>query len=107
MGWPVEFNPLKETEYLGKFSLAEAERDGSLQFLASTYRAQDDKIVYGIAESGPRVVDFAPILKFDLIPLNRLLRQLLKVCEDTLGKMVEVEFAVTLDERRGRPARFG
>jgi len=107
MGWPVEFNPLKETEYLKKFGLAEAEQDGALQFLASTYRAQDDKIVYGIAENGPRVVDFAPILKFDLIPLNRLLRQLLKICEEALGKMVEVEFAVTLDARRGRPARFG
>jgi Pyruvate phosphate dikinase, AMP/ATP-binding domain len=107
MGWPLEFNPIKETEYLMKFGLEDAERDGALQFLASTYRAQDDKIVYGIAEKGPRVVDFAPILKFDLIPLNRLLRTLLKICEETLQKMVEVEFAVTLDERRGRPARFG
>jgi len=107
MGWPLEFNPIKETEYMMKFGLEDAEKDGALQFIASTYRAQDDKIVYGIAEKGPRVVDFAPILKFDLIPLNRLLRTLLKICEETLEKMVEVEFAVTLDERRGRPARFG
>ena len=90
-----------------KFGLGEAEKDGVLQFLASTYRAQDDKIVYGIAEHGPRVIDFAPILKFDLIPLNRMLKALLKICEETLEKMVEVEFAMTLDERRGRPARFG
>jgi hypothetical protein len=107
MGWPLEFNPIKETEYMMKFGLAEAERDGVLQFLASTYRAQDDKIVYGIAEKGPRVIDFAPILKFDLIPLNTMLRTLLKLCEETLERMVEVEFALTLDERRGAPARFG
>ena len=107
MGWPLEFNPIKETEYMMRFSLAEAEKDGALQFLASTYRAQDDKIVYGIAEKGPRVIDFAPILKFDLIPLNRMLRALLKLCEETLERMVEVEFALTLDERRGAPARFG
>jgi hypothetical protein len=107
MGWPLEFNPIKETEYMMKYGLGEAEKDGVLQFIASTYRAQDDKIVYGISEKGPRVIDFAPILKFDLIPLNRMLRAMLKICEETLEKMVEVEFAMTLDEQRGRPARFG
>jgi hypothetical protein len=107
MGWPAEFNPIKETEYMMKFNLSDAEKDGVLQFLASTYRAQDDKIVYGIAEKGPRVIDFAPILKFDLLPLNAMLQDLLKLCEDTLGRMVEIEFALTLDERRGKPARFG
>jgi hypothetical protein len=107
MGQPPEYNPIAETEYMKKYTLDEAERDGALQFIASTYRAADDKIVYGIAEKGPRVVDFAPILKFDLIPLNRLLKALLKTCEDTLLKMVEVEFAATLDGPKGAPARFG
>jgi hypothetical protein len=107
MGWPAEFNPIKETEYMMKFGLGDAEKDGVLRFLASTYRAQDDKIVYGIAEKGPRIIDFAPILKFDLLPLNAMLKELLKLCEDTLARKVEVEFALTLDERRGKPARFG
>ena len=107
MDLPLEYNPIKENEHIMKFSLEDAENDGILRFIASTYRAQDDKIVYGITERGPRVVDFAPILKFDLIPLNRLLKELLKLCEDTLQKMVEVEFAMTLDEGRGTPARFG
>lgn len=107
MGRPAEFNPIKETEYMMKFSLEDAEKDGVLQFLASTYRAQDDKIVYGIAEKGPRVIDFAQILKFDLLPLNTMLQELLKLCEDVLARMVEIEFAIVLDERRGKPARFG
>jgi hypothetical protein len=107
MGWPAEFNPIKETEYLMKCGLKDAESDGALQFLASTYRAHDDKIVYGVAEKGPRIIDFASILKFDLLPLNAMLKELLKLCEDRLEKMVEIEFALTLDERRGKPARFG
>jgi hypothetical protein len=107
MGPPPEFNPIKETEYMAKFSLEDAEKDGILRFIASTYRAQDDKIVYGISEKGPRIIDFASILKFDLIPLNKMLKELLKICEDTLERMVEVEFALTLDEHRGAPARFG
>jgi len=107
MGWPAEFNPIRETEYMARYGLEEAEKDGVLRFLASTYRAHDDKIVYGITEKGPRLLDFAPILKFDLLPLTRLLRDLLRACEETLGRLVEVEFALTLDEARGSPARFG
>jgi hypothetical protein len=107
MGPPPEYNPIKETEYMMKFNLGEAEEDGILRFMASTYRAHDDKIVYGIAEKGPRIVDFAPILKFDLIPLNKMLKTLLKICEDVLERTVEIEFALTLDARRGVPARFG
>ncbi|MEW5900195.1 MAG: PEP/pyruvate-binding domain-containing protein [Acidobacteriota bacterium] len=107
MGQPAEYNPIAETEWMKRSSLGEAEQDGTLRFVASTYRAGDDKIVYGLAEKGPRVIDFAPVLKFDLFPLNSLLKALLKTCEETLQKMVEVEFAVTLDERRGAPARFG
>ena len=107
MAPPAEYNPIKEAEYLLKFNLEDAERDGTLRFIASTYRASDDKIVYGVAERGPRLLDFAPILKFDLIPLNELLRTLLRTCEETLERMVEIEFALTLDEKRGAPSRFG
>jgi len=107
MGKPAEYNPIKETEYLMKFGLDSAEEDGILRFMASTYRAQDDKIVFGIMEKGPRVLDFAPILKFDLLPLNRMLRELLTLCAEESDRMVEIEFALTFDERRGTPARFG
>ena len=107
MGQPGEYNPIKETEYMLKFNLEDAERDGTLRFIASTYRPQDDKIVFGIAEKGPRIIDFAPILKFELIPLTKMLQALLKIGEDTLERMVEIEFALTLDERHGSPARFG
>jgi hypothetical protein len=107
MGQPLEYNPIKETEYMLKFNLEDAERDGTLRFIASTYHPQDDKIVYGTSESGPRLIDFAPILKLDLIPLNKLLQTLLKTCEDALDRMVEIEFALTLDEKHGAPARFG
>lgn len=107
MARPTEYNPIKEIEYLQKFNLKDAEEDGILRFMASTYKTDDDKIVYGIAEKGPRLLDFAPILKFDLIPLNDVFKTLLQACEDSLETMVEIEFALTLDERHGPPARFG
>ncbi len=107
MGKPPAYDPVRETEYLVRNTLADAEYDGTLRFAASTYIAQDDRIVSGVGVDGPRVLTFAPILVVNEIPLNDLLSILLKKCEDAVGCEVEIEFAVTLDRRRGRPARFG
>jgi hypothetical protein len=107
MGEPPEYNPIKEAEYMRMFNLSDAEKDGTLEFLASTYSVENDSIVFGTRKPGPRVLDFATILKLDHIPLNDLMRDLLALCEETLGTKVEIEFAVTLDRNLGRPARFG
>jgi hypothetical protein len=107
MGEPLEYNPIKEVEYMLRHDLSAAEQDGTLRFIASTYKPDDDKIVIGVGDEGPRIVNFAPLLRLDEIPLNNLVKELLKVSEDALSSMVEIEFALTLDERRGRPARFG
>ncbi len=107
MGEPPSYNPIKETEYMQKYSLTEAENDGNLRFIASTYIPGDDKIKIGIGDKGPRILDFAPILKLKEIPLEKVLKKLLEVCEKRLESMVEIEFAVTLDPDHGIPARFG
>jgi hypothetical protein len=107
MGEPLYYDPIKETEYMIKYNLAEAEDDGNLKFIASTYVSEDDKIKIGIGNKGPRILDFAPILKLSEIPLHLVIKELLELCEKKLDSMVEIEFAVTLDPDRGLPARFG
>jgi hypothetical protein len=107
MGEPLFYDPIKETEYMLKYNITDAENDGNLKFIASTYIPQDDKIKIGIGNKGPRLLDFAPILKLNEFHLNDMLRRLLEVCERTLESMVEIEFAVTLEPDHGIPARFG
>ena len=107
MSEPAVYDPIREAEYMKKYTLSDAESDGVLPLLVSTYKAEDDRIMIGASANGPRIVDFAPILKLDEIPLNDLIKTLLKASEDAIGSMAEIEFAVTLDERRGMPARFG
>ena len=107
MGPPPEHDPIRETEYLYRADLATAERDGALRHLASTYRPQDDRLVAGTGPDGPRVMTFAPILCDKALPLNDLLRELLRVCEAAVGSPVEIEFAVTLGPRDPSPARLG
>jgi hypothetical protein len=107
MGKPPAFDPINETEYLVRCGVDEAEYDGSIRHLASTYIAADDVVEMGIEARGPRIIDFSPILKANALPLAELLRSLKETCEDMLGAMVEVEFAMTLDRERCAPASFG
>ncbi len=107
MGKPPEYDPIRETEYLVSCDLADAEWDGTLRHVASTYKGREDTMVMGTAERGPRLIDFAPILKGEHIPLNDLVRALLRACEELVGTEVEIEFAVTLDGESEQLARFG
>jgi hypothetical protein len=105
VGPPPPYDPMAETEYLVHAALGEAERDGTLRYVASTYDVQSDRLVPGIGRAGPRVLDFSPVLVHNELPLVPALRKLLAVCEEALGAPVEIEFALSLPQ--GRPARFG
>jgi len=107
MGKPPAPDPTRETEYLVRAGLAEAELDGTLEFLVSTLDPRSDRLRPGLAAAGPRVLDFAPILTGGALDLNPLLQELLRETERELGAAVEIEFALTLDRRRAHPARFG
>ncbi len=107
IGKPPAYDPINETEHMRKYGLEESEYDGTLRYIASTYDPQDDRITIGTNIKGPRLIDFASILKTNLLPLNDLLTTLLKACEDTVGSMVEIEFAVKLGREQCAPAKFG
>jgi hypothetical protein len=105
VGPPPPYDPMTETEYLVHPSLAEAEADGTLRYAASTYDPESDRLVAGTGRPGPRVLDFAPILAWNELPLVSALRKLLAVCEEELAAPVEIEFALSLPP--GQPARLG
>ncbi|MBI3929748.1 MAG: hypothetical protein HY319_29680 [Armatimonadetes bacterium] len=107
MGRPREFNPIAETEHLVQAHLQDADYDGSLRWIASTYQPGSDRIVLGTAAPGPRVLNFGPLLVLEEIPFNPLVRELLAVCEQALGTPVEIEFALDLPRRGWAGARLG
>ncbi len=107
MGAPPVYDPLRETEYMVKAGLKEAEYDNTLRYVASTYNGNSDRIVPGTGTAGPRIVNFAPLLILNEIPINEIVRKLLGVCEQAVGTEVEIEFAMTFDRRSGRPAKLG
>ena len=107
MGRPQAFDPIAEVEYLVHADLADAEYDGTLDRLASTYDPRADRIVPGMHVEGPRVLGFAPLLQSIELPLNDVLRALLDAFERALAGPVEIEFALTISEGARAAARLG
>lgn len=105
MGKSPAYDPVKETEYLINENIIEAEKDKSLRHVASTLDSQSGRIVMGIGRPGPRLLNFAPILRLNEIPLTDLMKKLMSVCEENEGAPVEIEFAMTFSETG--PHKFG
>src|SRR5579859_4232715 len=101
MGKPPAYDPVSETEYLVHIGLADAEADGALDYVASTYDPERDRVVPGVEPRGPRVLNFAPMLVQERFPVNELVKALLHAAEKTANAKVEIEFAITLQGRGG------
>ncbi|MFL2493404.1 MAG: PEP/pyruvate-binding domain-containing protein [Candidatus Thalassarchaeum sp.] len=87
-----------EEDNLLNLGLEEAEEDGCLTLVGSTYITSDDRIVDSVkVEGGPRIVTFAPVLKHGRFPLSEILHRVLTSCENYIGSPVEIEFAVSID----------
>jgi CheY-like chemotaxis protein len=91
-----------ETVTLVKLPIRAAEEDGSLEQVASTFDANDNRLRDGIGVSGPRVITFAGILKYDMIPLVGIIEELLRIGQSGMGRSVEIEFALS-EEEGGKP----
>ena len=105
MGKPPAYDPVSETEYLVRANLSDAEADGALDLLASTYSPERDRVVPGTGSAGPRILNFAPLLVQQQFPLNDLIRALLTAAENTVKAQVEIEFALTLRAHDTQPLR--
>lgn len=93
-------------DHLQKFPLEAAETDGALRWVGSVYNAQDNVFRESLLEPGPRVVSFANILKWEVMPLANVLTELLRLGEQWLGGAVEIEFAGNLYEQADRKPEF-
>ncbi|MDO4949473.1 MAG: PEP/pyruvate-binding domain-containing protein, partial [Bacteroidales bacterium] len=84
-------------------SVKDAEKDGSLQYIASTFDPYDQIIRDGIYPGGRKVITFANILQHEVFPLAKILQLSQSYGEREMRRPVEIEFAATInaDDKTG------
>ena len=83
-----------------KLKVKDAENDGSLNFIASTYDANDRVIRDGLYDGGRKIVSFNGVLRHGVFPLPELLKLSMHHGADSMRRPVEIEFACTLNDDR-------
>jgi hypothetical protein len=83
-----------------KLHVKEADKDGSLNYIASTFDPYDQVLRDGIYPGGRKVITFANILQHDVFPLPKLLQLALKHGQQEMRRPVEIEFAATLNDKQ-------
>ncbi|MGM0474993.1 MAG: PEP/pyruvate-binding domain-containing protein [Bacteroidota bacterium] len=92
---------------LHRLSISKAESHGVLNHLASVYDADNERLDPGLSGAGPRILNFADILRYEYVPLARALDLIMDVGKEALGSPVELEYAVDLDKAsNGKPSFF-
>ena len=82
---------------LRRVSVRDADKDGSLQWICSTYDPADQCIYDGYYEGRNRkIVSFAGVLQNGVWPLPELLQLVLKMGQQEMQRPVEIEFACNL-----------
>lgn len=83
-----------------KLKVKDAENDGTLNFIASTYDANDRVIRDGLYDGGRKIVSFNGVLRHGVFPLPELLKLSMHHGADSMRRPVEIEFACTLNDDR-------
>ena len=79
---------------LARLTIRQAEADGVLDWIASTYVRDDDMIYDTPHMRGRKLVTFAGVLRYEAFPLAKIVQLVLQYGANEMRRPVEVEFAV-------------
>ena len=81
-----------------KLRIKEAEADGSLNYIASTYDPYDQVIYDGLYETGRKIISFNGVLQHGVFPLPEILQMSMKYGSEAMRRPVEIEFACNIND---------
>ena len=81
-----------------KLRVKQADADGSLNYIASTYDPVDQVIRDGLYEGGRKIISFCGVLQQGIFPLPELLQMAQKYGSEEMRRPVEIELAGNLNE---------
>jgi DNA-binding response OmpR family regulator len=87
-------------------TVKDADADGALPYLVSTYDQHDQLIREGYYPGGRKILSFANILQHEVFPLAETLDKILGVGQAEMGRPIEIEFAVNISPADRTKATF-
>jgi CheY-like chemotaxis protein len=102
---PLQF-AANDSFNLVKLTVRDADKDGVLNYITSTYDAQDNIIREGYYPGGRKILSFAGILQHNIFPLSETLNHLIKIGQKAMGRPIEIEFAVDINPNDRKHATF-
>jgi len=81
-----------------KLDIYDAEMHGTLKHCASVYDIDNERILPGLDAQGPRIINFANILKYNYSPIPETVDKILEIVKEAMGTAVEIEYAVDLNK---------
>lgn len=91
---------------LVKLSVKDADKEGSLRYIVSTYDPYDQIIRDGYYPGGRKIISFVNILQHDVFPLAETLDHILEIGQREMGRPVEIEFAMNISPEDHTKATF-
>ncbi len=83
-----------------KLKVRDADKDGTLRYIASTYDPYDQIIRDGYYEGGRKIISLTGVLQHDIIPLPELLQMSMKYGSEAMRRPVEIELACNVKDDR-------
>ncbi|QTA90454.1 PEP/pyruvate binding domain-containing protein [Desulfonema magnum] len=99
--YPEDLN-FRQYSNLERREVDEAEDELPVKTLSSTYIPEEHRIRDSGHLPGPKILTFAPVLKYHTFPLPELLCDLLELGRKGMGCPVEIEFSVNLSSDGGK-----
>lgn len=103
---PAQGVALDDAVTLIKRQITDARDEYPVKALSSIYDPQEHRIRESQGGFGFPVVTFASILKYNLVPLAKILRDILTTGQEGMGCPVEIEFSVTLPGQEDRKTQM-
>ena len=91
---------------LKRYRIKQAENDGTLDYIASTYDVSSGQLYDGKHYKGLKVITFNNILKYNAFPLAEIIRNVLRIGQKEMNNPVEIEFAVNFDFNKSKNINF-
>jgi CheY-like chemotaxis protein len=89
-----------------RIGLNDANNDGAMKYVASTYDYDNNILREGINFPGKRIITFANVLQHKLFPLADILNTLLELGQQEMNNPIEIEFAANLETPPVAPKIF-